>query len=220
MRVLAVLQQFRRAGERVGNAQRRGRITEVFRFVFVDDEAAADGVVHVARQRRILGVECPEAHAVAVEEQRLVDAEAQMLGFAERDGMPARDRQQLLRADPLDFGADLVRIDAIGRLAGQAEQHGAVGAVSAAGQRERPVQVDDDARRALELPAGLQLLREAEGGAHRTHGVRTRRPEADLEQIESADEHLMLQGRSCVGVRISGCVNAVLDSSIVTREHR
>jgi hypothetical protein len=43
--------------------------------------------------------------------------------------------------------------------------------------------------RVVQLAAGSELLHESAGGAHRPDRVRARRPEADLEEIECADEH-------------------------------
>ena len=68
-----------------------------------------------------------------------------------RIGAPAVERESALLADAVDLGLDLVRIDAVGRFAGEAEKNRAVGAVAATGERERAVQIDHDLRRLLQF---------------------------------------------------------------------
>ena len=103
--------------------------------------------------------------------------------------MPAIERQPVLRADPADLGLDLVRFDQIGRFSAQTEHDRPVGAVPAACERQRTIKVDHELRGLLELSGGRELVREAPRRSHRPYGVRARRPEPDLEQIESAYEH-------------------------------
>ena len=88
-----------------------------------------------------------------MERQGLVDTEAEILFFVEKDRVPSVERKHLLLADALHHGLDLFRIDTIGHLAGKAEQNRAVGAVSAAGQGERSVKIDDDASGLFQLTA-------------------------------------------------------------------
>ena len=70
------------------------------------------------------------------------------------------------------LGSTWSGIDTVGRLAGKAEQNRAVGAVAAAGQGERSVEIDDDADGLFQLTARGQLVREAAGRAHRSDSVR------------------------------------------------
>ena len=153
MRLFAVLQQLGGAGEWIRNAQVRHHILEVLGFLLVDNKAATDRVIHVARQRGAFGIERRKAHAVAVEGERLVDAKAQMVRLAKSNGVMAGEREHLLFADAAHLGLDLIGIDAVGRLAGEPEQHRTVGAVPAPGQCQRAVEVDDYARSALERAA-------------------------------------------------------------------
>ena len=82
----------------------------------------------------------------------------------------------MLLADAPHLGLDLVGVDAIGRFAGQSEQNGAIGAVAAPIERERPVKIDDDLRGGIELAFGGKLAGQASRRMHRPNGVRARRP--------------------------------------------
>jgi len=88
-----------------------------------------------------------------VERQGLVDTEAQILFFVEKDRVASVEGKHLLLADSLHHGLDLVRIDTVGRLTGKAEQNRAVGAVSAAGQGERSVKIAAEAGGLFQLTA-------------------------------------------------------------------
>ena len=79
-----------------------------------------------------------------------------------------------------------IGIDPVRPLAGQPEQHGAVGGVALAGERERAVEVRLDTHHLVEQALVAQRLDKAAGRGHRSHRVRTRRADADLEQVESA----------------------------------
>ena len=72
----------------------------------------------------------------------------------------------------------------IGLVAGQAQQHGLVAAVALAGGTQRAVELALHARGAFEQAFVLQAQREDARRAHRPHGVRTARPDADLEEVE------------------------------------
>ena len=58
----------------------------------------------------------------------------------------------------------------------------------AAGQGKRAVKVDEDLRDGLERLVGGELVDKPVCGTHRSHCVRARWPETDLEQIECTDE--------------------------------
>src|SRR5207245_281734 len=128
--------------------------------------------IYLAHDGSASRIEGREAHAVAVERQGFVDTKAQIPFFVEKDRVASVEGKHLLLADALHLGLDLVRIDTVGRLAGKAEQNRAVGAVSAAGQGERSVKIDDDAGGLFQLAARGQLVREAAGRAHRPDSVR------------------------------------------------
>jgi hypothetical protein len=102
--------------------------------------------------------------------------------------MPAIQRECLRFADLPHHAVDLVGIDAVGRLARKSQQDRAIGSVAAAGQGKRAVKVDKDLRDGLERLVSGELVDKAVCGTHRSHCVRARWPETDLEQIECADE--------------------------------
>ena len=74
------------------------------------------------------------------------------------------------------------------RLARKRERNRAVGAVALAGEGERAVQADASAG-ALSPASGEAPPRRSGGRHHRPDGVRARRADADLEDIEDAEEH-------------------------------
>ena len=189
MRGLPFLQKLRRGGKRIRHAERGRRIGKIFNVVFVDDEAAAHRVIHFSRNDACIAIERGEAHAVAVEGERFVDAEAQIFIDAKRDRMLCIERELVLLVYPLQLGFDLVRIDSIGCFSRQSEQHRAIGAVPASCQRKRAVEIDRDAGCLRELAVMRQRAHESQRGAHRSHRVRARWSEADLEEIKCADEH-------------------------------
>ncbi len=103
--------------------------------------------------------------------------------------MPAEQPNSPLAADAPQSGFDGGRIDGVGTHAFEAQKHGAIRAVPPARERQRPVQLCRQLRRALQQPAGVEQLNEAVGGIHRSHGVRTRGTNADLEYVEDAQTH-------------------------------
>ena len=189
LRYVALLEQPRGVGEGIGNVQRFGRFADPLRLGFIDHEASAHREEDLAQDDRARIVVRGEAHTVAVERQRLVDAEVQMVLLAERNLAPPVEHERALLADAPHFGLDLVRVDPIGGFAGQSEQDRAIGAMAAAGECERAVKIDDDLSRRIELGVGSKLVGETLRRTHRPYGVRARRPQPYLEKVERAYEH-------------------------------
>jgi uncharacterized protein len=190
-----MLEELRCACEQVRNVRHLRRTDGVLDFRFFDDEAAADRKIDPSHEDRTRSVIRREAQAVAVEGERLVDTEPQIVVLDERNLPPAVESKRLLLADPLHLRFDLVGIDAIGRFTGEAQQYGAIGSVAAAGQRERSIEVDADTLDGVESAFRFDRVHEAERRAHRPDRVRARRSEADLEEVEGADEHAMRRCR-------------------------
>src|SRR6185312_9213646 len=93
-------------------------------------------------------------------------------------------------ADALERLGDLVGIDRVRVRALEAQQYGLVGTVTAAGHRQRAVQLGAHTRHAVQHAFLLQpAFGEACRGTHWPHRVRGGRPDADLEQVEYADGH-------------------------------
>jgi len=101
--------------------------------------------------------------------------------------VPAEQPQATLRADARHVALHLVRIDAgrVGSL--EACEDGTIGAVACAGERERSIQAHIDLPRACEQAGLLEVERELARRAHRAHGVRARRTDPDLEDVEYAE---------------------------------
>ncbi len=81
--------------------------------------------------------------------QDLVHVEQQIERFIEGDLMPAQQADAAVAADPLQCGLDGGRIDGVGAHALESEEHGAIRAMPAAGQRQRAIQLRGHLRGAL-----------------------------------------------------------------------
>ena len=152
--------------------------------------SSADRVVVARGQFVAVGVVGGKAHAVGVERQLLALVEDQVGLSVEGDLVLAQQSDATRAADAFKRGGDLVGIDRIRVLALEAEQHRLVGAVAAAGHRQRAVQLGAHAGDPIQHAFLFQpVFGETRGGAHRPHRVRGGRPDADLEQVEYADGH-------------------------------
>jgi hypothetical protein len=125
-----------------------------------------------------------EAHAIGVRGQELVVAEDEVAALDERHLDMAAERELLLGADRGDDGRDGIGIDAFGLIPGEAEDHRGIGGVAAAGERERSEQLAGNGSRRAAVQRGFG---KGVRGAHRAHGVRTRRADADREEIGEAN---------------------------------
>ena len=119
--------------------------------------------------------------------QELAHLKQQMLGLAKTERRRAAEHQRPGAANLRHQYLNLIRIDRLRLPARQAEQHGGIGRVAVSGQGERAEQLDSHAADRAEPLA--QPLRKPERGAHRSDRVRTRRTDADGEQLEHADRH-------------------------------
>ena len=137
------------------------------------------------------GVEGAEAHAVRVERQALPAQEEEVLAGVERDRVTPEQPERVALLEGLDPRVDERRIDVLRGLSLEPEQHGLVGAVPAAGGAQGAEQLAPDAGGARQQLVALQGLDEAQGGAHRSHGVGAGWADADGEQVEDAEAHLM-----------------------------
>ncbi|MCY1281509.1 hypothetical protein D9M70_303190 [compost metagenome] len=195
----AELQQFLGAGEVVGQlgvvlVQLAG-----LGLGFVDDEAAADGVVGVAVQFTGLAFD-DQGHGVGVVGQVFLQQQ-QVAAPVEGHRVAAVQQQLAGGLQGFDARGDLLRVDPVGPFAHQPHQRGAVGAVADAGGRQRAVQAHLDARHLVQQPALAQRRGEQRRRAHRAHGVRAGGADTDLEQVEHADSHA---GSSTSGSNLVG----------------
>ncbi|MCY1452004.1 hypothetical protein D9M71_689010 [compost metagenome] len=104
--------------------------------------------------------------------QLLALVQAQVALLVEGDLMGAHQPDALAAADPLERTGDDVRVDLVRTLAFQPQQHGLVGTVPAAGQRQRAIHVGADAHHVLQAARIQQpAVHEALGRAHGADGV-------------------------------------------------
>ena len=151
-------------------------------------EATADGVKSALGERASVLAKSAKDHPICVAGQRRPVVEAEVRRRIERDlGQPVageRFRVGELRQDRRDG----IRIDAVGRLPGEPERNGTVGAVTLAGKGERAVQADGDTARCAS--EGRDVFgEEAARGDHRPDRVRAGGADPDLEHVEDAEEH-------------------------------
>ena len=195
--LLAEAEQFDGAGEIV---RQHGAIQidhAAGSLCFIDDKTAADGIVGVAMQLTVIAFD-DQGHGVGVERQVFVD-QAHVPGPDERDRQTTVEQQRVGFAQGFDADADLRRIDRVRPLAHQAHDHRVVAAVTDAGGRQRTIKLNFDAPYLFQKTLLTQTLHEQRRGAHRPHGVRTGRADADFEQVENTDSHYC---------RTPGCANS------------
>jgi hypothetical protein len=83
----------------------------------------------------------------------------------------------------------VIRVDLVGQFAFEAQEDGAVGAVTATGMTQRAEELGADPDRGFEDIGFAQAVEKDACGAHRSDRVRTRGSDPDLEQVENADGH-------------------------------
>ncbi len=161
-------------------------------FVGPRDEAAADRVEDALHERRAVRIDGPEGHPVGVAGKRRAIVEEDVGHRIEADLRQADAGKRLRRRDAFEDCGNTVRVDRVRRLAGQRQRDGAVGAVSLPGEGERAVQAHRQSPRLSGKRAEV-FVRKAPRRHHWPDGVRTRRPDADLEDVEDAEEHGPIQ---------------------------
>jgi hypothetical protein len=140
-------------------------------------------------------VEGLKTHAVRMHDARARCArhqlaeEAEVLALVEFDGVLAKQYQLLRLANRLQARLDHVRVDQIGQIAFEAEQHRLVRAMPFPGRAERAKQFDLDAAHEAQQIGVFDMRGEAACSDHRPDRVRAGGTDADLEQIEDADVH-------------------------------
>ena len=92
-------------------------------------------------------------------------------------------------AQALLSGFHLLGLDGFRAVPLESEQDRRQRAVAAAGRRERPVQLHPDIGNPDEYTHGVEIGDEVGGRPHRADGMRTRRTDADLEELENTDGH-------------------------------
>ncbi len=114
---------------------------------------------------------------------------AEVLGLMEGDGVTAEEREDARRTDGGDLCVDGCGIDGVGSVSREAEEDGAIGSVTDAGEGERAVEIDNDMTGAIDEAGCVELPGEAESCAHRADRVGAGGADADLKQFEEAGIH-------------------------------
>ena len=92
-------------------------------------------------------------------------------------------------ADGGNRGFDGGGIDGGRLISREAEQNGAIGRVAQSRERQRAVQVGLHSGNAIVNAERRKFAGKSAGSAHRAHGVRTGRANADFVEIEEAGGH-------------------------------
>ena len=137
-----------------------------------------------------LGIAGREPHAIRMLRQRFLAQKEQIRRLVKRNRRPIGKRQPAALANRRHPRLDFIRIDPFGRRPFEPEQNRLIRPVPLAGERERSIQPHLDRRRPIEHALRAQPLDELPRRPHRPNRVRTRRPDADREQIEDADRHV------------------------------
>ena len=177
------------ADEVVGDGRRFGKAFVAEHLLFGDDEAAADGVVDAGIQHGPVGVGRGEAHAVRVTREAFRPVKGEVGGLVEGDIVLAAEPDAVAGTDSGEDRWNAVGIDRVRHLAGQAQQHGLVGAVADTRQCQRAEQFGLDPGDAGQRAALFQAGDEGGGRLHRSDGVGAGWSDADLEDVEYAYRH-------------------------------
>ena len=161
-----------------------------------NDKAAAYGEVRCCVQGCAVCVQRGEARAVGVLHVRAgrqhgVFVEEEVCCFVKADQACAAKRQHARRPHGCELWLDGCCLDPARLLTGEAQQHGAVCRMAAAGERKRAVELGNHPLGLLEESAFDERKSKGARRSHGTHGVRAGRSDADLEQIEEAGFHLI-----------------------------
>jgi hypothetical protein len=124
--------------------------------------------------------------------QRRVEIEDDVAIEIERQPLE-RPLGQFLSGDNIvDQLIDVGGIDQIRFFAEQPQHRRPVGAMPLAGIGQRAIERDDDTRHLVRYSGRREIAQKPAHGDHRPDSMRTRRSDADFEQIEDAQEHMHL----------------------------
>ena len=184
---LAQLQQLHGTGKIIGQLGTVHVRHTALGLGFIHHETATHRVIGVAVQLAVFAKH-HQGHGVGMERQVFVEQAHVPRPHKGHRQTPVQ-QQRVGFAQGVNAGADLRGVDCVWPFAHQAHDGGGVAAVADAGGRQRAVQLHFDTLHLFQPPTLTQPLNEQCRGAHGPHGVRTRRPDADLEQVENADSH-------------------------------
>ncbi len=196
----------------IGAVPARGATAlDAAQFLLGNDKTAADREIGAPEQEIAVAVKGGKRHAVGVARQRRPAVEHQIGLGIEAIGRMAFGMHLLFGKDLFDRDIHDIRIDRIRLVAAKAENHRPVGGMADAGIGERAVQARRqpvDARMGGTRPvASRDLVKEHAGGGHRSHRMRTGRPNANLVEIENRQKHStpsMPRQSACSGASSNG----------------
>ena len=186
-------------------------------FLRRQDESAADGVVGFRGELAAIRADGGECQPVWMTRQR---RQIEMQIRFRRECHP----RQSGRLNPVIFPH--ARLDRVGPVgvhrrwiaAHETQNDGAVGAVTLPGVRQRPIQRTAHPLRRVPVPA--QQIEKPRRRHHRSHGMGTGGTDADLEQLEDADEHDAPSPRIPVAARAAGYYFSDLASTSMSQISR
>ena len=194
---LTLAQQLVAAMEGIGQVSGVGNDAVLGGLVLIDHKASAHRVVVACGKHIALCVVGEEAHAVGVERQLLALVHDEIGLLAEVDLMLTEQPDACVSANACQRVGDCVGVDPVRLMAFETQQYCLVRAVPPPSQSQR---TKDLGAHACGVPQQAFLGQSATdktcGSAHGSDGVRGRRTDSDLEQIEHADSHGIL---TCCG---------------------
>ena len=187
------LQQFRRARKWI-RQRRVCRSPAGLVFPISDNETPANRKISSRQKDISRWLEGCESHPVRMLRHRprrnhLIVVEDQVIHLPKRN-CPRPEQREPPRGSNLNqLWLNGRRIDRRSFLSAQPQQHRPIGPVPPPGKRQRSIQLCPNLGHAPQHALLLQFQNEAPRRPHRSHRVRTRRPNAHLEQIEQAGLH-------------------------------
>ena len=153
---------------------------------FIDDKAAADGVVRLAVEHLVAG-QGGDAHAVLMQRQ-VVGMEIHALIHREvHFVLTVGQHQAAMGINVLNKARNGVDVDGVRQVAGESHDNRDIGMVAFTGQGEGAVDVDDDFAHLGQQAARDQVVSELFARFHRSNGMGAGRANADFKDIEYAD---------------------------------
>ena len=171
---------------RVGVAERQGSGGDLRVFSLTPDEAAADRVVRLFSESVPVDPERSERHGIRMPRQPRARSELDVV-LLERDRVRPIDEQRRAGGKVRPSRAHLGGGAGLGGESAQACDDSIRCAVPDAGRSERAVQGARHPSHLAERTTRAQASGEVQRRAHRSDGVRARRPHPDGEEVESRD---------------------------------
>jgi hypothetical protein len=196
-------QQFVGSAERKRNVAELRSLVQSANVVLVEDCSAADGIAFPLQHRRTVVAQRREHHAVAVERQSLPSKQDDVGGSREHDPTHTAQAQFARFGDGGGPRSNVIGVDGLGVLPLQPEHQCGDGAMPDTRRPERAEELDTQPGRPLEQVLVGQQRHEGLRRAHGPDGVRTRRSDPDLEEVEHAAGHgdarkLSYSGKGCL----------------------